>query len=82
MPHLSTIKSDEHAKALLERDQFLLDHPELLSLQEKIDDRLKKADSTQNRLVVIHDLMMESFFKLDKQLKTLARELRSHGSAE
>jgi hypothetical protein len=82
MSHLSTIKSDEHAKALLERDQFLLDHPELLSLQEKIDDRLKKADSTQNRLVVIHDLMMESFFKLDRQLKTLAQELRSYGSAE
>lgn len=82
MSHLSTVKSDEHAKALLERDRFLQDHPELLALQEKIDDRLRKADSSQNRLVVIHDLMMESFFKLDNQLKSLARELRWYGSAE
>ncbi len=82
MSHLSTVKSDEHARALLERDRFLQDHPELLSLQEKIDDRLRKADGSQNRLVVIHDLMMESFFKLDSQLKSLARELRSYGSAE
>jgi hypothetical protein len=76
MSHLSMVKSDEHARALLERDQFLVEHPELQELQKKIDDRLKKAMSTENRLVVIHDLMMESFLKLDKKLKTLSDSLR------
>jgi hypothetical protein len=75
MSHLSTVKSDDHAKALLERDRFLKDHPELRELQKQIDVRLKKAVSTENRLVVIHDLMMESFLKLDKKLKSLSTHL-------
>jgi len=72
MSHLSMVKSDEHAKALLERDHFLMQHPELLELQKEIDDKLNKAASTENRLVIIHDLMMESFLKLDDKLKDLA----------
>jgi hypothetical protein len=77
MSHLSMVISEEHAKALLERDQFLREHPELLELQREIDDRLKNAMSTENRLVLIHDLMMESFLKLDEKLKTLAESLDS-----
>jgi hypothetical protein len=75
MSHLSTVKSDDHAKALRERDQFLKDHPELRALQKQIDARLKKAVSLENRLVVIHDLMMESFLRLDKKLKSLSTHL-------
>lgn len=75
MSHLTTVKSDEHARALLERDHFLMEHPELKDLQRKIDDRLKKAVSTENRLVVIHDLMMESFLRLDNKLRTLLDSL-------
>lgn len=44
-------------------------------LQRQIDVRLKKAVSTENRLVVIHDLMMESFLKLDNKLKSLSSHL-------
>lgn len=75
MSHLTTVKSDEHARALLERDHFLMEHPELKDLQRKIDDRLKKAVSTENRLIVIHDLMMESFLRLDNKLRTLLESL-------
>ncbi|MBI5250393.1 MAG: hypothetical protein HY912_12935 [Desulfomonile tiedjei] len=76
MSHLSMVKSDEHARALIERDLFLTEHPELRELQQKIDDRLRKAMSMENRLVVIHDLMMESFMRLDRKLKNLLESLR------
>ena len=71
MPHLSPIKTRQHAQALKERDQFLSDHPELRDLQKVIDERLEKASSDHNRLIVIHDLMMDALRRLDEKLQSL-----------
>ena len=72
MAHLSVIRTDQHAKALKARDRFLRSHPELREFQRKIDERLKKASSDHNRLVIIHNWMMDSFFELDRKLQNLA----------
>ncbi|MBI4963004.1 MAG: DUF3135 domain-containing protein [Desulfomonile tiedjei] len=74
MAHLSIIKTEQHAKALNARDRFLKSHPGLRPFQRKIDERLKKAGSDHNRLVVIHNWMMDSFFELNRQLHRLAGE--------
>ncbi len=66
------IRSHELAEALQERDRFLLEHPELKPLQDKIDKRLHNAVSSHNRMVLIHDLMMETFLKLHENLQALA----------
>jgi len=72
MANLFSVKSPEHAQALQDRDRFLREHPELVQLQRHIDDRLKKASSNHNRLVMIHTLMMDSFLEMHRQLRSLA----------
>jgi hypothetical protein len=53
------------------RNQFLAEHPEMQPLQDIIDERLKKAGNVNNRLAVIQDMMLTSFFELDKNLQEL-----------
>ena len=77
MPHLFKINTERHADALKERDRFLSSHPELRAFQKEIDERLKGAATGHNRLVVIHDLMMDSFLEMDRKLQTLLGRRRS-----
>ncbi|MEW6532983.1 MAG: DUF3135 domain-containing protein [Thermodesulfobacteriota bacterium] len=73
MSKLQIVKSDVHAQAIKERDEFLDSHPELKALQAEIDKRLDNAQSPHNRLVLIHDLMMKSFRELHVKLGLLAQ---------
>ncbi len=77
MGHLFEVNSERQAKALKERDRFLRSHPELRGFQKKIDDRLKGAATGHNRLVLIHDLMMDSFREMDRRLQTLLGRIKS-----
>jgi hypothetical protein len=69
MAHLFSVKNDNQVDALLERDLFLREHPELREFQRKIDERLRRAGSTHNRLVVIYEMMMDSFMELNTKLQ-------------
>lgn len=71
MAHLFEVNNERHARALKERDRFLSTHPELRGLQKRIDERLKGAATGHNRLVLIHDLMMDSFLEMDRKLQVL-----------
>ncbi|MEW6137296.1 MAG: hypothetical protein AB1733_03615 [Thermodesulfobacteriota bacterium] len=73
MGKLSAVKTREHAAALRERDRFLSEHPELRGFQRDIDEMLGSAGSDHNRLVLIHNLMMDAVRKLDDQLHSLLR---------
>ncbi|MDQ7783396.1 MAG: DUF3135 domain-containing protein [Desulfomonilaceae bacterium] len=78
MRNLSSIKTKEHARALEQRDRFLQDHPELARLQSTIDHKLSNASTTHNRLVIIHNLMMDSLREMDKRLQeVLGRRRRT-----
>jgi hypothetical protein len=81
MSKLHAIKSETMADAVKERDRFLEDHPELQALQREIDQRLNGAETDHNRLVLVSQLMMESFLKLDEKLQSLreARKRRNSG---
>lgn len=76
MPKLYTVKSREHAQALMERDRILLEHPELKSFQRRIDDVLDNAGSDHNRLVLIHTLLTDHLRKLAEQLRVLIASQR------
>jgi hypothetical protein len=76
MAHLFEVKGDLQADALRERDRFLGSHPELKELQDAIDSALSKADSSHNRLVVIHNMMMDSFLEMHQKLQDLIRRRR------
>jgi hypothetical protein len=72
MAHLFSVKDDEQAEALLERDRFLREHPELRKFQREIDERLRRAGSAHNRLVVIHEMMLDSFLELNTKLQEVS----------
>lgn len=77
MSKIHTLRSQELTEALEERERFLSEHPELEKLQKDIDRRLKNASTDHNRMVVIHDLMMDSFLELDNKLQALVSKLRT-----
>lgn len=58
-----------------ERDDFLREHPELRSLQAKIDSKMSGAVSQHNRMVIIHDMMMDSSRLLQEKLDELIVQL-------
>ncbi len=81
MRNLSSIKTQEHARALKQRDRFLQDHPELAKLQNSIDLKLGNASTAHNRLVIIHNLMMDSLREMDERLQeVLGRRRRTSRS--
>ncbi|MGB6065050.1 MAG: hypothetical protein WBG50_09590 [Desulfomonilaceae bacterium] len=65
------IESSRSAKALKQRDSFLDKHPELRPLQHEIDETLRKSGSRHNRLVLIHNLMMDSFLDMNDRLQSV-----------
>jgi hypothetical protein len=71
MAKVIPIESSRLAKALRQRDNFLVKHPELKPLQRQIDEMLRKAGSTHNRLVMIRNLMMDSFLDLNNRLQSV-----------
>jgi hypothetical protein len=71
MGKLIPIESSRSARALRERDRFLGKHPELRPLQHQIDEMLRKAGSRHNRLVMIRNLMMDSFLDLNDRLQSM-----------
>jgi len=71
MAHLAVIRDEQHARALAARDRFLKLHPELKGFQRKIDEKLRKAGNDHNRLVMIHNWMMDSFYELFRKLQFL-----------
>jgi hypothetical protein len=75
MANLVSITSGRHAQALKERDRFLNAHPQLEPLQRKIDHRLGNAKTEHNRLVLIHEMMMDSVKTLTDSLKLMMLSL-------
>ncbi|HTY24244.1 MAG TPA: hypothetical protein VMC85_14010 [Desulfomonilaceae bacterium] len=71
MAHLYMVKTERQATALKRRDRFLREHPELREFQRKIDARLNGAGSDHNRLVLIHELMMDSLGNLSRELRSV-----------
>ena len=65
------IETSRSARALRERDRFLAKHPELKPLQSQIDEMLRKAGSRHNRLVMIRNLMLDSFLDLNDRLQSM-----------
>jgi hypothetical protein len=72
MAHLFSVKDDKQTEALLERDRFLGEHPDLREFQRHIDERLRRAGSAHNRLVVIYEMMMDSFMELNAKLQEVS----------
>ncbi len=75
MANLVSITSERHARAVNERDCFLRSHPELMPLQRKIDARLSHAKTEHNRLVLIHEMLMDSVKALTESLNLMIRSL-------
>ncbi len=71
MTHLFQVKTESFAAALSARDRYLSAHPDLRNLQRKIDARLHSASSSHNRLVVIHELMMDALMELNSKLQLI-----------
>lgn len=59
------------------RNLLLLEHPELESLQDKIEDSLKRAGNQNNRLVTITKLMKEQFHILSTHTGELLTSLQT-----
>lgn len=76
MAKLFPVKTGDQIRALQARDQFLCKHPDLKRLQADIDARLNKAATENNRLVIIHDLMMDSLREMNDKLQSLLRRRR------
>ncbi len=72
MAHLFSINDEKQLEALMERDRLLRERPELREFQKKIDERLRRAGSAHNRLVIIYEMMMDSFRELNSQLQEAA----------
>lgn len=53
-------------KAERARDDFLKEHPELISFQEKIDKQLASAGSAENRMALLYVLMDEQRYALSQ----------------
>ena len=70
MANLFIVKTERQANALKTRDRFLREHPELREFQRRLDARLNGAGSDHNRLVLIHELMMDSFGDLNRKLQS------------
>jgi len=60
-----------------ELNAFLKEHPELKPLQEEIDKRLEGAGNQNNRLVIIHQMMMSKVAELSKTSKELQTKLEN-----
>lgn len=57
---------------------FLKDYPELQNLQEEIDTALKKAGKDpNNRMIVIHQMLMSSAQEMHKNLSGLSTILKN-----
>jgi hypothetical protein len=46
-------------KAVEARNQFLAENPEMQAFQDEIEDRLKKAGNSNNRQVILREMMLE-----------------------
>lgn len=71
---MSTIKQLHDPKVhefIEKRNALLKEKPELLELQQKIDDVLAGAGSSHNRMVLLKKMMMESVAELQKSLNEL-----------
>jgi len=71
MTKLFPVKTGDQIRALQARDRFLCEHPDLKRLQADIDKKLSKAATANNRLVIIHDLMMDSLREMNDRLQLL-----------
>ncbi|HMK36098.1 MAG TPA: hypothetical protein VK463_13580 [Desulfomonilaceae bacterium] len=76
MGNVISMRSDEYYEALERREVFLSKHPELRPLQRKIDESLKKADTQQNRLVIMRELMMDSLNEMTESLNSMISSLK------
>ncbi len=80
--NIISLHSPQLEKALKEREDFFAEQEgenleKLLKLQEMIDSELKKAGNQNNRLTIIHKLMMDSLKELNLNSKKLSESMAS-----
>jgi len=63
-----------------ELKKLLQERPDLQALQDKIDATLNKAGSKNNRLTMMHNLMLDSFFELNEKLQEMSGRMKRLGS--
>jgi hypothetical protein len=63
------------ARALGERDSFLMAHPELMGLQEEIDRLMERAGAPENRMAVLQIMMGAKLQELQQEMLKLAQIL-------
>lgn len=60
-----SIDFNQIKEAVQKRDEFLKEHPELLPLQEEINQLLAKAGSDKRkRNVLLQQMLLESWFRI------------------
>jgi hypothetical protein len=64
------------ARALRERDSFLMAHPELMGLQEEIDRLMERAGTSENRMAVLQIMMGARLQKLQQEMLKLLQILK------
>jgi len=63
-----------------ELNKLLEERPDLQALQDKIDTTLNKAGSKNNRLTMMQNLMLDSFFELNEKLQEMSGRMKKLGS--
>jgi len=75
--NVKNLNNNKLNELLLRREQLLKDNPELQKIQSKYDDLMAGAGTTQNRLVLSHQCMIDSMKGLKTELDKLQTLLNS-----
>jgi hypothetical protein len=75
--NVKNLNNNKLNELLLRREQLLKDNPELEKIQFKYNDLMAGAGTTQNRLVLSHQCMIDSMKGLKTELDKLQTLLNS-----
>jgi hypothetical protein len=75
--NVKNLNNNKLNELLLRREQLLKDNPELQKIQFKYNDLMAGAGTTQNRLVLSHQCMIDSMKGLKTELDKLQTLLNS-----
>jgi len=65
------MNTEEYFKAKQRLSEFIASEPRAAALQQEIDAKLKAAGNSHNRLIIIHNMMMDKFYELRAALTDL-----------
>lgn len=70
---MKSIYDDKILELIRQRDELLKQRPELQALQDEVDRRLAKAGNQNNRMVIIGQMMWDSFHQLNQALQDFTK---------